>query len=82
MAERISSLSPRRVGRPALYPWSEWTDGSVWRIARGVDFSVAPSGMVKNLYSRAFRQGLSVEARIVDGDTVEFQFSPQQEEAA
>lgn len=74
MAERIDKFSPRRIGRPALYPWDEWTDGCAWRITRGSDFEIPTKSMVVNLHSTAARRGLSVSAR-VDGDAVEFQFT-------
>jgi hypothetical protein len=73
MAERIDEFSPRRLGRPPLYPWAEWVDGSTWRITRGEDFEVTAKSMVANLYSHAYRQGLSLEAR-QDGESIEFQF--------
>lgn len=81
MAERISQFSPRRIGRPALYPWDEWTDGSAWRITRGVDFDISPKSMSGILYGYATRQGSSVKVA-VDGDAVEFQFAPLVEAAA
>lgn len=73
MAERISEFSPRRIGRPALYPWAEWMDGSAWRITRGEDFEISPKSMAAAVYAHAARQGFSVAVRI-DGDAVEFQF--------
>lgn len=77
MAERITEFSPRRIGRPALYPWDEWTDGHAWRITRGEDFVSSPKSMGVTLYSHARRKGLDVHIRI-DGDAVEFQFTPQE----
>jgi hypothetical protein len=74
VAERIDSFSPRRIGRPPIYPWSEWMDGCAWRITRGEDFEIAPKSMVVNLHSQAARRGTSVSARM-DGDTIEFQFA-------
>jgi hypothetical protein len=80
VAERISSLSPSRSGRP-LYPWAEWMDGSAWRIRRGEDFVPPALSMATTLRSQAHRRGVSVTVRL-DGDTVEFQFGPRAEVAA
>jgi hypothetical protein len=76
VAERITHFSPRRVGRPALYPWDEWMDGSAWRITRSVDFEITPKSMATTLYAHAARQGRSVKV-LIDGDAVEFQFAAQ-----
>lgn len=69
------------MGRPSLYPWVEWMDGSAWRITRGEDFEIAPKSMSAALYAHAARQGSAVRVRI-DGDEVEFQFTPAESVAA
>lgn len=80
MAERIDNLT-RRPPRPAIYPWAEWLDGSAWRIRRGEDFEVSAESMAAQIRIRAAREGRTVYARCPDGDTVEFQFSGQEEAA-
>lgn len=72
MAERIDNLT-RRAGRPALYPWVEWMDGSAWRISQGKDFTVSPESMAQNIRERGRRYGIEVTA-YPDGAAVEFQF--------
>lgn len=81
MAERIDDLTPLR-GRPPVYPWDTWTDGSAWRIRRGVDFEVSAESMAAQIRMRAGRDNVTVFARCPDDDTVEFQFSPDEASAA
>lgn len=81
MAERISEFSEPRIGRPALYPWTDWTDGSAWRITRGEDFEISAKSMAVNLHRTAARRGLSVKAQI-DGDSIQFRFSEPERAAA
>lgn len=83
MAERIDTFSkpPRTGGRPALYPWPEWMDGSTWRIVQGEDFKVPATSMAQTIRVTAWRRGVPVRV-FVHGDSVEFQFTPQAEEAA
>lgn len=82
MAERIESLSRIR-GRATIYPWSEWMDGSAWRIVQGEDFEVpatSMAGMVR-IVGRKYDQ--PAKARVIEGGTVvEFQFAPPAEVAA
>lgn len=71
MAERIDNITPLR-GRPPLYPWDEWLDGSAWRITQGEDFDVTAETMAQMVRLRASKAGLSATARVRD-NTVEFQ---------
>lgn len=80
MGERIESFETRQ-GRPAIYPWNEWTDGSAWRIRRGRDFEIEPALMAQAIRVHGRRNGVPASAS-VDGECVEFQFTPSQEEAA
>lgn len=81
MAERIDNLSP--IARQRIYPWSEWLDGSAWRIRRGEDFEVTGDSMATMVRIRAQREGGTATCRVVeDGAVVEFQFIASQEPAA
>lgn len=80
MAQRIDPFKPRS-GRPAIYPWPRWADGSAWRIERGADFEIPAANMAAVIRSRAHSLGLRATAR-VDGDAVEFRFLPVEEKAA
>lgn len=57
------------------YPWHEWTDGRCRRVAERKDFSCARDSFLASLYAHAKRHGLTVRARRVGSDAVEFQFS-------
>lgn len=79
MAERITHFTPRPDGRPALYPWDEWLDGSAWRIRRGEDFTVAPESMATQIRNTARDRGGRARARLTpDGEGVEFQFETEE----
>lgn len=66
------------------YPWSEWTDGSVWEIRRGVDYDVATENMRVNLHMKADGLAIKVRTRKVNdesGEGLVFQFvDPEGEE--
>lgn len=83
MAERIESIAVARKGRPPIYPWSEWMDGSAWRIRRGKDFSVLPDNMARGVRQRARRYGVPVVVTVDNAaGSVEFQFAGPESEAA
>jgi hypothetical protein len=56
------------------YPWSQWMDGTVYRAESGADFTCTIKGFLSSLYNRAERKSRTVEARVIDGKYVEFQF--------
>ncbi len=71
MGQRLTTFdfrADRPAGRPAKYPWPQWTDGSIWRIVRGVDFDVAPRSMQATLFARASRDGMRLATRQVIDD--------------
>lgn len=72
MAERIDQVTPLR-GRPAIYPWELWLDGSAWRITRGTDFKIPPLSMAAIIRQAAQRQGMTATCRHVGDETIEFQ---------
>lgn len=74
MAQRVQELPEiRKGGYNARYPWSTWTDGSAWKIEKGVDFDVPAKSMQAQLYIRAERDDLYVTTRM-DGNFIWFQF--------
>ena len=81
VAERIENLKIVR-GRAPHYPWEAWTDGSAWRIKRGEDFATPAPAMRSVITAYASRNGLRVQTTVADEDTVEFQFSEPEREAA
>ena len=65
MAEQLSadtdfnSLWSRR-GRSPAYPWSDWFNGRIWKLTKGVDFKVDLKNFRDQCYARASTQGLKV----------------------
>ncbi|MFD9077536.1 hypothetical protein [Streptomyces erythrochromogenes] len=55
------------------YPWSEWTDGRMWRVEQGRDFSVEPENFVKVVRRQARTRGLKACAIYGEGAAC-FQF--------
>lgn len=75
MARRLDSLPSRN----RLYPWGRWTDGSAWRIKRGVDYEVSSTSMAQIVRQYGRQRGLAVTALVnKEMDAVEFQFSQEQ----
>ncbi len=59
------------------YPWSEWTDGQIWKVKHGVDFDPKPTSFACCLRSYALRKGLTIRtARF--GEFVVFQFAAKE----
>lgn len=79
MAERIEEFTPRSNHTWSKYPWEQWTDGSIWRIAPGEDFDSTHSTMRSVLYQRARLIGMRVRVRLAANpaptDVIEFQFT-------
>lgn len=82
MAEELDALTPVPLGRPPTYPWGDWMNGRPWRIRRGEDFDIEAQNMARVVRGHAYRNRVRATARVVDGDTVEFQFKPESEERA
>lgn len=85
MARRLDAFpGEQRKGGPRRYPWSEWTDGSVWEIRQGADYDVATENMRVNLHMKADALAVKVRTRKVsddDGEGLIFQFlDPEGEE--
>lgn len=72
MAERIDTFKAR-TGRPAIYPWEQWLDGSAWRIRKGVDFQIPVTSMAAIIRQRAEREGMWATCRRVQDEAIEFQ---------
>lgn len=68
MARRLDSF-PERERRAGKYPWSEWTDGSIWEVVEGADFDVEPEAFQNLLYQRATREGDGVKVKTLRRET-------------
>jgi hypothetical protein len=78
----INLVGTRRRGRPAKYPWEEWTNGSVWEIVQGQDYDVSTENMRVNLHLRAGKEDKKVITRLAREPGPEkllFQFVPKTE---
>jgi hypothetical protein len=84
MAERIEALTRRSSpGRPPIYPWSTWMDGSCWRLTSGEDFHIAPTHMGIAIRQYAQRHGVAVDVAVNNElETVELQFHIDEDVAA
>lgn len=68
-------------GRPALYPWAEWTDGRVWKVTEGIDFKISRNSFRSNLINHAARNGYTLKVDNVttktEAKSLIFQFIPK-----
>ena len=77
MATRIDEFPPTTRNRKSIYPWDEWTDGSIWQVKEGEDFVSTPKTFIQGCYAHAKRHGIKVEVRSVgDSGAVVFRFIP------
>jgi hypothetical protein len=60
MAKRIDSLPNKARAR---YPWKEWTDGSIWQLVRGDDYTVEDDAMRSMAHLYARRNNMRAETR-------------------
>jgi hypothetical protein len=76
MGKRLRSFDFGEQTR-ARYPWADWTDGSVWKITQGTDFTVALESMQTQLYLRGKAEDRSCRTRFQhDPEGIIFQFGP------
>lgn len=77
MATKIDVFPALVRQRSSIYPWGEWTDGSIWQAKEGEDFVSSLKTFVQGLYAHAKRHDLKVEVRSAPGDgVVAFRFIP------
>src|SRR3954470_2710940 len=85
MAKRLDSFPGDKSTEQRRYPWSDWTDGSVWEIRRGEDYDASTENMRVNLHMRAEAELKKVRTKKVrdhQGEGLVFQFfDPDAEEA-
>jgi hypothetical protein len=78
MARRVGSFVDGNVRGQRRYPWTEWTDGSVWEIRKEEDYDVLTENMRINILDRAkylLRQVRTQIVRDEHGEGLRFQFS-------
>jgi hypothetical protein len=82
MARRLNEFPDEAGPVKRRYPWSEWSDGSVWEIRRGEDYEVATENMRVNLHIKAEALSRKVRTKKTSDDEGEgliFQFRPSEE---
>ena len=74
MAEQLTDFTfPTRTGT-AKYPWSEWTDGTTWRLTKDQDYETKNESMVSLLRNKAKQNGSKVKVYVPDPEHIIFQF--------
>lgn len=75
MAQRLEIQNlPSTVGRPQKYPWSDWSDGTAWRIVEGEDYEREQT-MKNVLRVYASAHGYYVTVAVNEPGTIDFQFT-------
>lgn len=60
MAERVNSFPP---SKQTSYPWSDWFDGSIWKLTQGEDFTSTFLAFRTLCYQTASRKNMRVQTR-------------------
>lgn len=77
MATRVTEFPALSRARKSIYPWDEWTDGSIWQVKEGEDFTSNLKTFVQGCYAHAKRHGIKVEVRTIpDQGVVVMRFVP------
>lgn len=75
MATKIETFAVRES--KSKFPWNDWTDGSVWELRKGDDYTTDAINMRANLYNHACKRCLKVKSMILDdGARIQFKFEP------
>jgi hypothetical protein len=48
---------------PAEIDWEKLTNGQIWRLVRGLDYSMQSESMASNLYARARREKVRIRIK-------------------
>lgn len=74
MGEIIESVDISK-GRPAKYPWEEWTDGQSRRLHRGGDFDATLESFRTMVHRKARDMGMRAHTKINEADaSIQVQF--------
>lgn len=71
MAEVLDDYQWERK-RNSKYPWEIWLDGRVWKLTKGVDFDCSVNSMRLAAFSKAKRDGTTLNI-VMDGECVVLQ---------
>ena len=65
MSETLADHDWTRPGKKRdAYPWTEWTDGRIWKITRGEDFKVKFGSMQSMLRNKYIHKDPTLKVRI------------------
>lgn len=56
------------------FPWDKWTDGRVWRVTKGVDFTSSVCRMRQRIYAAGQKYGKRCHTKVEDNKSILFQF--------
>jgi hypothetical protein len=79
MAEQLEEFDFNQFNRARhykdRYPYSQWFDGSIWKLTREVDFPKFKNSGVfrRHIYNVAKRKGVKIRTMIVDENTIVIQ---------
>lgn len=71
MAERLDHFDFGPRAGTSQYPWDQWLDGTIWKLAEGVDFQGNRDYFNSLIYRRAKERGFKVRvSKKIDGALV------------
>lgn len=83
MARKLKTYNFRTRGNSIQYPWDKWTDGSIWQVKKGEDFTCSLGSFIAGASSVAHRRSMRVRMNQDKvNETITFQFYERQAEAA
>jgi len=56
------------------FPWDKWTDGRVWRVKKGKDFTSSVQKMRQRVWGQAGQNNLKVRTKKESDTSLVFQF--------
>lgn len=63
MAEEVFEF-PAPFGRGRAYPWDDWLNGNIWKLAQGEDFEANMSNFRALVYLKAQDRNLTVRTQV------------------
>lgn len=77
MAELIQRFESKK-GRPAIYPWDDWSDGNARRLRQGSDFTATLYSFRTMVHRKARDLGMIAHTTINKADSsIEVWFEPK-----
>lgn len=77
MAEIVPDATLEQNHTKSKHDWTNWTNGSTWKLTRGVDFDARPESIRAQAFQYAKRRNLKCQTAqdINDKDVVYIKFS-------